>query len=91
MFEAVPKLQTTRCKLIAKTIHIALSFSPWMVTGLLYYLFDWFFAIGGLVISYIVTGIIRARMRSLSIPKQQQEHDYSDEAIARWYTVKWIC
>ena len=53
-----------------------------------WYLYDWFYAIAALLSSYIILGIVRAKIRNISIPPMQQEYQYTDLAIAKWFIVR---
>ena len=58
---------------------------------LIWYKFDYFFAIASFLIGFIIMGIVRSKLRNSVIPKVQQEYPYNDDAIAKWYMARQIC
>lgn len=83
--EPTPKLKKRECRFTALLITLGLRFGSFAVTGTVWYLYDLFFAVGALLISYLIIGIIRSKLRNSAIPSTQQEFQYSDSAIAAWY------
>ena len=91
MIEETPKLNSKRCKLISLAISSAISYSPYIVTSIFWINYDYFIAFFALILSFIIVGIIRAKIRNIAIPSKQQEYPYNDKGIADWYTAKEIC
>ncbi len=91
LIEPTPKLKTKRCSLLAKGIALLLLTTPFFAALLLWYEFDLFIGIVGFGIAYLIVGIIRSKLRTLSIPPHQLEYNYSDSAIATWFAAKWLC
>jgi hypothetical protein len=54
-------------------------------------MYDYFIAIATLLLSFIIMGIIRSKIRNSVIPMKQREYQYNDQGIADWYTAKEIC
>ncbi len=77
--------------MMAYAIKIVLSYGSLIVAALLWYKYDLFFATAGLLISFVVLGIVRSKLRNSVIPRVQQEYQYSDMAIAEWYVAKRLC
>lgn len=90
LVEPTPKLHSTKCKIVAFFIKIFLQYTTAGIGLLAWYIYDYFIALLGLILSFIVMGIIRSTLRNSSLPLNQKEYHYSDEAIARWYA-KDIC
>ena len=91
LIQPTPKLQTKKCKIVAKAIALVLRFSSFAVAIFVWWQVDLFFALVALAIAYLLTGIARSKMRTLSIPHTQLEYNYTDEAIATWYSAKRLC
>ncbi len=91
MIEPTPKLNSKKCKLIALLLRVFLQFTTFIVSLLAWYLFDYFIAILTLVLSFIIIGIIRSKLRNAVIPLKQREYQYNDQGIADWYTAKELC
>ena len=91
MYETTPKLNAKRCRYIALAIEYGLKLSHILLALGIWYYFDYFFAIATLLIGYLVLGIVRSKLMHLSIPRAQQEFDYSDKEIAIWYVAKRLC
>ena len=89
--EPTPKLRSKKCKLVALALRIFLQFAT-IFTGLIaWFLFDYFMAIAALLLTFIVVGIIRSKLRNSVIPPNQREYQYNDKGIADWYVAKEIC
>jgi len=86
-----PKLHSRKCRFLAKAITFILRFTILLLTLVAWYLYDYFIAGATLLISFIIMGIIRSKLRNSVIPLTQQEYHYNDEAIANWYTAKRLC
>ncbi len=91
MIEPTPKLNSKKCKLIALLLRVFLQFTTFIASLLAWYLFDYFIAILTLVLSFIIIGIIRSKLRNAVIPLKQREYQYNDQGIADWYTAKELC
>ncbi len=91
MMEPTPKLLSKRCKIIAMSIRIFLQFAIYPVSLIVWYMQSWFIALLTLLLGFVITGIIRAKLRNDSIPVKQREYNYNDQGIAAWYTAKHFC
>ena len=89
--EPTPKLHSKKCKLISFILRLFLDFTT-IGTGLIvWYFYDYFIAIASLLLTFIVMGIIRSKIRNRVIPITQREYQYNNQGIADWYTAKVIC
>ena len=91
MIEPTPKLHTRKCKIISTIICLLLKYSIYLITVLSWLLYDYFIAFFTLILSYVIIGIIRAKLRNSVIPAKQREYQYNDKGIADWYTAKELC
>ncbi len=91
MIQPTPKLKTTKCKAIALLLRLFLQFTTPLVALVIWYMYDYFIAGASLLLSFIVIGIIRAKLRNSSIPFTQREYHYNDAGIAAWYSAKYFC
>ena len=91
MIEPTPKLNTTRCKTISFLLRIFLQFSSYATTLLFWYMYDYFIAFFALILSFLIVGIIRSKLRNSVIPIKQREYQYNDKGIADWYTAMELC
>ncbi len=91
--QPTPKPKSKKCAFLINIVAFLLRFSALLVMIGVFFLFNWNFmyAITSFFLSYIVVGIIRAKMRQLAIPPQQLELNYNDKAIAAWYLLKFYC
>ena len=89
--QPTPSLHSKKCKIIAHLIHIFLK--SFTITSALigWYLYDYFVAGATLLVSFLVMGIIRSKMKNGVIPLAQIEHYYSDKEIAIWYSARVLC
>jgi len=91
LIEQTPKLYTKRCKAIALLLRLFLQFTTIIVGLIVWFFYDYFIAIGALLLSFIIMGIIRSKLRNSVIPPSQQEFQYNDKGIADWYVAKELC
>jgi ABC-type multidrug transport system fused ATPase/permease subunit len=91
LIEPTPTLKTKKCKTIAFAIRFFLQYVLYIVSFVSWYLYDYFIAGATLLLGFVIVGIIRAKLRNSVIPVSQREYQYSDDAIARWYTAKILC
>ncbi|MBA3026856.1 MAG: hypothetical protein FP820_10720 [Sulfurimonas sp.] len=91
LLEPTPKLHSKKCKLISFCIRIFLQFTTFVVPLIIWYFYDFFIALLSLVLTFIIMGIIRSKLRNSVIPFNQREYQYSDKAIADWYSAKELC
>ena len=54
-------------------------------------MYDYFVGLAAFLLSFLVVGIIKSKMRNSVIPITQQEYNYNDQAIADWYTARVLC
>jgi len=91
LIEPTPIPKSSYCKVISKVIELFLRFSIYFFGLILYLSFDIFVSCIGLAIYFIVLGIIKSKLRLISIPYRQLEFDYSDREISQWYVMKYLC
>jgi hypothetical protein len=91
LIEPTPKLKSKKCKFIAFLLRLFLQFNTIFIAGVAWYIYDYFIAIATLLLSFIVMGIVRSKLRNSVIPPSQREYQYSDQAIADWYIAKELC
>ena len=91
LIEPTPKLKTKRCRLLAKGIAAALIGTPYIAALILWYSYDIFIGTVGFGLAYLTVGIVRSKLRTLSIPQHQLEYNYTDSAVAAWFAAKRLC
>ncbi len=91
MIEETPKLNSKKCKLISMILRIFLQYGIYIIGLLAWLKYDYFIGIATFLLSFIVMGIIRSKIRNIVIPIKQREYQYNDQGIADWYTAKEIC
>lgn len=91
LIEPTPKLYTKKCRFTAFGIKLLLQYSSFIAAFTAWYLYDYFVAGATLLISFILVGIVRSKMRNSVIPPHQREYHYNDEGIATWFTAKELC
>ncbi|MDO9208235.1 MAG: hypothetical protein Q7T91_08265 [Sulfuricurvum sp.] len=89
--DPTPTLPTRRCRFMARLLGWALSYGNYALALLVWWQSDWFIAIGMLLLSFILFGILRSKLRNDSIPASQREYAYDDYAIATWYLSRNTC
>ncbi len=88
MIEPTPEPKQPLCRLFALLLGWFLSYGNYLIALFFWWLYDWFYAAAALLTGFVVIGIVRAKIRNISIPPAQQEYPYTDRAIARWFVVR---
>ena len=91
LIEPTPKLYSKKCKLISYMLRLFLQFMTITVGLISWYLYDYFIAVATLLVTFIIMGIVRSKLRNSVIPPSQREYQYNDQGIADWYTAKELC
>jgi hypothetical protein len=91
LIEPTPKLHSKKCRTIALLLRLFLQFATPLSALVAWYFYDYFVAGATLLLSFIIMGIVRAKLRNSVIPLTQQEYHYNDDGIANWYTAKRLC
>lgn len=91
MKEETPVLKTKKCRLIALVLQLFLTYGIYVFGLVSWYMYDAVIAFFTLVLSFVVMGIVRSKLRNSSIPLKQIEFTYTDEDIAKWFVSKEIC
>jgi len=91
MIEPTPELHSKRCRAIAFTIRMFLQYTTVVSALITWYFYDYFIALAIFLLSFIIMGIIRSKLRNSSIPPSQREYHYNDKGIADWYTYTEFC
>ena len=91
LIEPTPKLNGKLCQIGAFLLSFFLSYFPLTASLLVWYIYDYFIAGTFFLLSYLVLGILRAKLRNDVIPQKQREFQYNDKGIATWYFAKRIC
>jgi len=91
MIEPTPRLNSKKCKFISFLLRVFLQFTTFITALITWYLYDYFIAILTLVLSFIIMGIIRSKLRNSAIPPTQREYQYNDQGIADWFVSREIC
>ncbi len=91
LIEPTPKIHSKKCKLVSLLLRLFLQLTTIIVGLITWYLYDYFMAIAALLLSFIIMGIVRSKLRNTVIPPNQREYQYNDQGIADWYTAKELC
>jgi len=91
MYTQTPVLPTKKCKMLRLLLTLFLSYGIYIITASVWLLYNWYYALSVLLLSFVLMGILRSKLLHSSIPKVQQEFTYSDKDIAAWYLHLHIC
>lgn len=91
IYTQTPTPSTKVCKLLYTLLWISLSYGAIIITAIVWWLFNWYYALSSLLLAFILIGIIRSKLLHSSIPKVQQEFTYSDKDISAWYLHMYVC
>jgi hypothetical protein len=91
LIEPTPKLESKKCQLGASLLSFFLNYFTIIISLISWYMYDYFIAGATLLITFLLIGIIRSKLRNDVIPANQREFHYTDKAIASWYFSKRIC
>lgn len=79
------------CKLLHFILSTVLSYGIYIITLLVWFIYNWYYALSAFLLAYILMGILRSKLLHSSIPKVQHEFTYTDKDIAAWYLHRYIC
>ncbi|UFS63424.1 hypothetical protein LOH54_04670 [Sulfurimonas sp. HSL-3221] len=88
LLEPTPEPTKPLCRTAAWLLGWLFSYGTYLLAVAVWLLYDWFYAIGALLFGFVAFGILRAKIRNISIPPAQQEYQYTDQAIAKWFVVR---
>ena len=91
LIEPTPEIKDKKCRALVWIITFFLKFTTVLAALIAWYLYDYFIAGATLLITFLIVGIIRSKLRNEVIPANQREFAYTDKAIATWYVAKRIC
>lgn len=91
LFEPVPPLYGKRCRFLGLALKLILQYTVFIVPIIVWYKFDIYIAFFALILTFIIMGIVRSKLRNESIPLSQRELHYNDSEIASWFLAKEIC
>ena len=91
LIEPTPKINSKKCQLVSLLLRLFLQFTTFVVGLITWYLYDYFMAIAALLLSFVIMGIVRSKIRNSVIPPSQREYQYNDQGIADWYTARELC
>lgn len=91
MPDSPPTLSTLKCKFFAYVLQLFFQYGALAISITIWYMYDFFIALLVLVLSYIIVGIIRSKIRNSIVPITQRELQYTDREIAVWFVAKEIC
>ncbi|MFA5214856.1 hypothetical protein [Sulfuricurvum sp.] len=89
--DPTPTLPSRQCRFMARLMGWGLTYGNYAIALIVWWISDWFIAIGVLLLGIIVFGIVRSKLRNDSIPPTQREYAYDDYAIATWYLSRTAC
>ncbi|MFA6191173.1 MAG: hypothetical protein WC665_02375 [Sulfurimonas sp.] len=89
--EPTPKLHSKKCQTISFFVRIFLQFTTAAASLIAWYLYDYFIAFFTLILTFIIMGIVRSKIRNSVIPPTQREYQYNDQGIADWFTARELC
>jgi len=88
LLEPTPEPSKPLCKTAALLLGGLFSYGSYLLALAAWFYYDWFYAIAALLFGFVALGIVRAKIRNISIPPAQQEYQYTDLAIAKWFIVR---
>ena len=72
LIEPTPKLHSKKCKIMAFALKIFLQYTTFITALISWYFYDYFIAIATLLLTFIIMGIIRSKIRNSVIPLKQR-------------------
>jgi hypothetical protein len=91
MIKPTPKLKTKKCNILMYLLYFFLKSFTIGIMLIVYIKYDWFWSFISFLFAYIIIGIIKSKLRIMSIPFNQLEYNYTDKEIATWYIFKHLC
>lgn len=91
LYTQTPTPPTKSCKVLHLLLSSFLSYGTYLITLIVWWLYNWYYALSALLLAFILIGILRSKLLHSSIPKVQQEFTYADKDIAAWYLHMYVC
>ncbi len=91
IYTQTPTPPDKACKLLHLLMSSLLSYGIYIITAVVWSVYNWYYALSAFLLAYILMGILRSKLLHSSIPHVQQEFTYSDKDIAAWYLYRYIC
>jgi len=91
LYTQTPEPPNQQCLLLRIVLSIFLSYGIYIITLGVWLVYNWYYALSALLLSFVLMGILRSKLLHASIPKAQQEFTYSDKDIAAWFLHLHIC
>ncbi|DAB33326.1 MAG TPA: hypothetical protein CFH82_11075 [Sulfurospirillum sp. UBA12182] len=89
--EVIPLIKGFTCKALVYLIYSLITFTPFVVGGVLWYRYNIWIAIAFFLFLTLISGVVLSKLRVASIPFAQREMSYSNIEIVKWYVGKNIC
>lgn len=91
IYTQTPTPPNKGCKLLHFILTTILSYGIYIITLLILFIYNWYYALSAFLLAYILMGILRSKLLHSSIPKVQHEFTYTDKDIAAWYLHMYVC
>ena len=91
LFEPIPALKSKGCRFVSFLLKLFLQYTVWVLPLGMWYRYDLFIAFLSLVLTFILMGILRSKLRNDAVPFNQREFHYNDTQIADWFLAKRVC
>ncbi|MDF1881848.1 hypothetical protein JHD50_11150 [Sulfurimonas sp. MAG313] len=91
IYTQTPIPPNKQCKLLQIALALFLSYGIYLITAIIWFFYNWYYALSSLLLSFVLMGIVRSKLLHASIPKVQQEFTYSDKDISSWYVHRYVC
>lgn len=89
--EEIPKFNILKCQILATLLWLFLQYFIYIVMLIVWIWYDFFLSIFALMISFLIIGIIRSKLRYITLLPKHLELEYDDKSIAYLYVAKNIC
>ena len=91
IYTQTPPQPNQVCKILHFILSAFLSYGIYLIAAVVWWLYNWYYALSALLLSFVLMGILRSKLLHSSIPKVQQEFTYSDKDIIGWYLYQYVC
>ena len=91
IYTQTPQPPNKACKILHLLLSGFLSYGIYLITAVVWWQYNWYYALSALLLSFVLMGILRSKLLHSSIPKVQQEFTYSDKDIIGWYLHRYVC
>ncbi len=90
IIENAPEPKSIKCKILIWLLSGFIYAFPFVLGGFGFIYFDWFVGFCSLCFGVIAIGIFQSKLRQISLPFDQREHNFSIYELSSWFILRYM-